>query len=265
MMQKYVADAQSSSDVALQLPTGSGKTLVVLLIGEWLRRKNQERVVFLCPTRQLVNQVVQQAEQQYGLNVYGFVGSKRDFDAAAKADYQAVEESPSRPTVRCSTLHRSLIPRMLSSAMMCTRPKTTSHRCGACLSAAAIKSTRRCMKPWPTCSSRFSMQQISAGSRARSTTTSPTQPGWRNCRHRPLRRLRQNLSELSINTSGQLRIFVIHGGFYETICTPVTSISPHGRSTCGRSFHQRGPTHPSRLRGNASTCLRRWAKAATLS
>jgi hypothetical protein len=32
---------------------------------------------------------VQQAEQQYGLNVHGFVGSKRDFDAAAKADYQA--------------------------------------------------------------------------------------------------------------------------------------------------------------------------------
>jgi replicative superfamily II helicase len=59
MMQKYVADAQSSPDVALQLPTGSGKTLVGLLIGEWLRRKNQERVVFLCPTRQLVNQVVQ--------------------------------------------------------------------------------------------------------------------------------------------------------------------------------------------------------------
>jgi hypothetical protein len=46
MMQKYVAEAQTASDVALQLPTGSGKTLVGLLIGEWLRRKNQERVVF---------------------------------------------------------------------------------------------------------------------------------------------------------------------------------------------------------------------------
>jgi replicative superfamily II helicase len=89
MMQKYVADAQIAADVALQLPTGSGKTLVGLLIGEWLRRKNQERVVFLCPTRQLVNQVVQQAGQQYGLSVHGFVGSKHDFDPAAKADYQA--------------------------------------------------------------------------------------------------------------------------------------------------------------------------------
>ena len=89
MMQKYVAQAQTASDVAMQLPTGSGKTLVGLLIGEWLRRKNNERVVFLCPTRQLVNQVVDQAEKQYGLSVHGFVGSKYNFDAAAKADYQA--------------------------------------------------------------------------------------------------------------------------------------------------------------------------------
>lgn len=88
MMQKYVAQGLKAPDVAMQLPTGSGKTLVGLLIGEWLRRKNNERVVFLCPTRQLVHQVVAQAEQQYGLSVHGFVGSKTGFDPAAKADYQ---------------------------------------------------------------------------------------------------------------------------------------------------------------------------------
>jgi len=87
MMQQYVARGLSASDIAMQLPTGSGKTLVGLLIGEWLRRKNSERVVFLCPTRQLVNQVVAQAENQYGLSVHGFTGSKHDFDAAAKGDY----------------------------------------------------------------------------------------------------------------------------------------------------------------------------------
>ncbi|WFU40833.1 DEAD/DEAH box helicase [Bradyrhizobium sp. CB82] len=86
-MQQYVARGLLASDVAMQLPTGSGKTLVGLLIGEWLRRKNNERIVFLCPTRQLVNQVVAQAENQYGLSVHGFTGSKYEFDAAAKADY----------------------------------------------------------------------------------------------------------------------------------------------------------------------------------
>jgi replicative superfamily II helicase len=89
MMQQYARRGQEASDVAMQLPTGSGKTLVGLLIGEWLRRKNNERVVFLCPTRQLVHQVVAQAEKQYGLSVHGFVGSKANFDPVAKADYQA--------------------------------------------------------------------------------------------------------------------------------------------------------------------------------
>jgi Rad3-related DNA helicase len=89
MMQRYVRDGLTVSDVALQLPTGSGKTLVGLLIGEWLRRKNSERVVYLCPTRQLVNQVVTQAESQYGLSVHGFTGRKINYDPTAKAEYQA--------------------------------------------------------------------------------------------------------------------------------------------------------------------------------
>ena len=44
---------------------------------------------FLCPTRQLVNQVVAQAEGQYGLSVHGFTGAKAGYNPAAKADYQA--------------------------------------------------------------------------------------------------------------------------------------------------------------------------------
>ena len=87
IMRTYTAEAVDLSDVALQLPTGSGKTLVALLIAEWRRRKNQERVVYLCPTRQLVNQVVEQANEKYGLTVLGFTGRKRDYDPIAKAEY----------------------------------------------------------------------------------------------------------------------------------------------------------------------------------
>src|SRR5579884_342481 len=61
IMRSYANSAVSAADVALQLPTGSGKTLVGLLIAEWRRRKYQERIVYLCTTRQLVNQVVEQA------------------------------------------------------------------------------------------------------------------------------------------------------------------------------------------------------------
>ena len=88
-MQKYVAQALNAGDVALQLPTGSGKTLVGLLMGNGFAGRTANAVVFLCPTRQLVNQVVQQAEEQYGLSVNGFVGSKHSFDPGAKANYQS--------------------------------------------------------------------------------------------------------------------------------------------------------------------------------
>ena len=88
IMRSYAETALGLPDVALQLPTGSGKTLVGLLIAEWLRRKNQERVVYLCTTRQLVNQVVEQAEEKYGLTVRGFTGSIKGYEPSAKADYR---------------------------------------------------------------------------------------------------------------------------------------------------------------------------------
>lgn len=88
IMRLYAAQAVDVPDVALQLPTGSGKTLVGLLISEWRRRKNQERVVYLCPTRQLVNQVVEQAEEKYGLTVLGFTGQVSHYEPAAKSGYR---------------------------------------------------------------------------------------------------------------------------------------------------------------------------------
>lgn len=91
-MQAYADQGVTPPDVALQLPTGSGKTLVGLLIAEWRRRKFNERVVYLCPTKQLVHQVVNQAEEKYGLSVGTFVGRQRDYSPASKADFQQAEK-----------------------------------------------------------------------------------------------------------------------------------------------------------------------------
>jgi len=78
-------------DIALQLPTGSGKTLVGLLIAEWRRIKYGERVVYLCPTRQLVNQVVEQAIGKYGLTPLGFIGKQRKYSQQDKTAYTRAE------------------------------------------------------------------------------------------------------------------------------------------------------------------------------
>jgi hypothetical protein len=91
VLREYVDKAVNDADVAFQLPTGSGKTLVGLLIGEWRRRKFDERVVYLCPTNQLVNQVAEQARTKYGLKVNAFTGKKSDYDAGAKGEYQNAE------------------------------------------------------------------------------------------------------------------------------------------------------------------------------
>lgn len=89
LMKSYVELGAEQADVALQLPTGSGKTLVGLLVGEWRRRKYNEKVVYLVPTKQLVNQVIEQGEEKYGISAHGFTGSKADYDATAKADYKS--------------------------------------------------------------------------------------------------------------------------------------------------------------------------------
>lgn len=88
MWRSYTTDALEVKDVALQLPTGSGKTLVGLVIAEWRRRKFNEKVIYLCPTNQLVNQVVEQAKEKYGLSVSGFTGSVRNYAQGDKTDYQ---------------------------------------------------------------------------------------------------------------------------------------------------------------------------------
>lgn len=90
-MRAYTQSALDKSDVAIQLPTGSGKTLVGLMIAEWRRRKYKERVLYLCPTKQLVHQVVEQAEEQYGLTVNGFTGSKSAYDPIKKTEYQTAD------------------------------------------------------------------------------------------------------------------------------------------------------------------------------
>lgn len=87
VLRTYVSDALTAKDVAIQLPTGSGKTLVGLLLAEWRRRKFDERVVYLCPTKQLVNQVAEEASAKYGLTVEAFTGQVRHYRPDAKAAY----------------------------------------------------------------------------------------------------------------------------------------------------------------------------------
>lgn len=54
---------KDSSDIAFELPTGSGKTLVGLLIAEWRRRNSGRPVAYLTLTNQLAYQVIDEARK----------------------------------------------------------------------------------------------------------------------------------------------------------------------------------------------------------
>lgn len=75
----YVQHAQADADVAIELPTGGGKTLVGLLIAEWRRRALGQRVAYVCPTVQLARQVALKATG-YGLDVVTLVRRQNEWE-----------------------------------------------------------------------------------------------------------------------------------------------------------------------------------------
>ena len=90
MLDAYMKNIEKKN-IALELPTGSGKTLVGLLIAEYRRRKNKEKVLFLCPTNQLVHQVEEQAKEKYGINVISFCGRQKEYIQKDKSNFLLAE------------------------------------------------------------------------------------------------------------------------------------------------------------------------------
>ena len=72
-----------------RLSTGTGKTLIGLLMGDFVRRSRQERVAYLCPNRQLAHQVGAMAGD-YSIEARVLVGPQAEYDPA---DFNAFEDS----------------------------------------------------------------------------------------------------------------------------------------------------------------------------
>lgn len=90
ILRSYHGQHLNTSDVALELPTGAGKTLPGLLITEWRRQQYGGRVVYACPTRNLARQTAQAAER-VGLGFVTLVGSHWDWSTADKVRYESAE------------------------------------------------------------------------------------------------------------------------------------------------------------------------------
>lgn len=90
VIRAYAESHQNTPDLALELPTGTGKTLPGLLIGEWVRRKAEGPVIYATPTKQLARQVAATAERE-GVPAALLVGSARGWDAADEASVEGGE------------------------------------------------------------------------------------------------------------------------------------------------------------------------------
>lgn len=64
LLRGYASSFTGSDDVAFELPTGTGKTMVGLLVASWRRAKFGKPVVYACPTKQLVHQVADVAVRE---------------------------------------------------------------------------------------------------------------------------------------------------------------------------------------------------------
>jgi hypothetical protein len=87
MLRQYHSSHVQTPDVALELPTGAGKTLPALLIAEWRRSTVGGRVAYACPTVQLAHQVHAEAIRQ-GIDAVTLLGPHRDWETADSAKYE---------------------------------------------------------------------------------------------------------------------------------------------------------------------------------
>lgn len=85
LLRAYAKNADKPN-IALELPTGAGKSLVGLLVAEFRRQARDERVAYLCPTRQLARQVHAQAGE-YGIPTVVLTGKQKEYDPADFAAY----------------------------------------------------------------------------------------------------------------------------------------------------------------------------------
>lgn len=89
-LRTYFEKHRATADVALELPTGSGKTLVGMLIAEWRRTSLRQRTVYACPTVQLAEQAAEKANHQ-GISVSLLTGGAPSWEPRLLHAYERGE------------------------------------------------------------------------------------------------------------------------------------------------------------------------------
>lgn len=87
VLRDFSSTHAGTRDLALELPTGTGKTTVGLLIAEWKRLSGQKSA-FLCLTNQLAGQVLEEAKR-LGVSCADLRGTKETRDVQEEGRYRS--------------------------------------------------------------------------------------------------------------------------------------------------------------------------------
>jgi hypothetical protein len=90
VIRAYAEHHHKTRDLALELPTGSGKTIPGLLIAEWVRRKSEGPVIYATPTKLLARQVLATARRE-GVPSHLLIGGRKNWDVAEESAVEGAE------------------------------------------------------------------------------------------------------------------------------------------------------------------------------
>jgi hypothetical protein len=90
VLRSWFKEHRDAADVAIELPTGAGKTLVGGLIAEFERRTKLHRAAYLCPTNQLARQTAA-ALATYAIPTVPLIGKVNTWSAVDRARYARAE------------------------------------------------------------------------------------------------------------------------------------------------------------------------------
>lgn len=90
VLNEYINHHVNAKDLAIELPTGTGKTVPGLLVADWRRRKFGRQIIYACPTVQLAHQASAVARRE-SVPVVTLVGTAAEWPLAEVTRYDAAE------------------------------------------------------------------------------------------------------------------------------------------------------------------------------
>lgn len=94
VLKRYEEEFLNTSDVAIEMPTGTGKTLVGLTIAHYKQNTERLKVVYLCPNKQLARQVHEEARKN-NINTCLITNSKTSKENFSPADIDKYNQAKS--------------------------------------------------------------------------------------------------------------------------------------------------------------------------